>query len=455
MQKKKGISLIVLIITIIIMIILASAVVITFNNSGIINKANESVELSNLNEIKQIASLAWSEAYIDNMHIKDGNTRLAKLEEAVNKSLENIDTSGYNIIVDDNGVTITLKEKVDKIEAGLYDARGKLLASWDDLINKYGVDFYSYRNRPSENPSTLLGNVINSNEELKTAFEFRIPEEYTTIKRYAFYECRTLSRIIIPESVITIEQEAFVNCSALIEVCNKSSLNIVVGEDTYGRVARNAKIVTTYESQTKLKVLGDFVFYDDDINVALVRYIGNSSQISLPMYEKKYAIYTNAFYNDTNLTNVVIPDSVTDIGNYAFSGCTSLESINIPDSVTSIGLNAFNKCRSLTSINLPKGVTKIAGWLFADCESLKEVNLPQEITEIHTCAFYGCKSLTNINIPQTVTSIRGQAFDQCNSLTTITFEGTVEQWNVIEKNSNWADDILATEVICTDGTVML
>ena len=88
--------------------------------------------------------------------------------------------------------------------------------------------------------------------------------------------------------------------------------------------------------------------------------------------------------------NYIIPNSVTNIGNAAFSGCSSLTKINIPNSVTNIGYNAFYDCRSLTKINIPNGVTNIGGY-----------------------AFYNCRSLTNINIPDGVTNIRDNAFSDC------------------------------------------
>ncbi len=80
-----------------------------------------------------------------------------------------------------------------------------------------------------------------------------------------------------------------------------------------------------------------------------------------------------AFYNYSNLTNVVIPDSVTSIGRYAFQGCSNLTNVVIPDSVTSIGEYAFESCSSLTSIVIPDSVTSIGGWAFWNCSSLTDV----------------------------------------------------------------------------------
>ena len=105
MQKKKAVSLIVLVITIIVMIILEGVIVLTLNNSGIIEEAQDAVDKTNLNEVQTLASLKWAEAYMD------GNTTQSALETEVLKRLneEKIDLTSYEIIVTDEGVKVALK----------------------------------------------------------------------------------------------------------------------------------------------------------------------------------------------------------------------------------------------------------------------------------------------------------------------------------------------------------
>ena len=143
------------------------------------------------------------------------------------------------------------------------------------------------------------------------------------------------------------------------------------------------------------------------------------------------------FYSYPNLRTIVIPESVTSIGDYAFYQCTSLTSITIPEGVTSIGGSAFNSCTSLTSITIPNSVTSISEGAFNSCSSLTSITIPSSVTSIGENAFYRCSRLTSITIPSSVTSIGGYTFLDCTSLKTINYTGTEEQWNAISKGTDW------------------
>ena len=132
-----------------------------------------------------------------------------------------------------------------------------------------------------------------------------------------------------------------------------------------------------------------------------------------------------AFAGCKLLTKIDIPDSVTNIGDKAFLRCTLLIKINIPDSVTNIGDKVFGYCTLLTKINIPDSVTNIGDWTFSRCTFLTKINIPDSVTNIGNHAFHDCKSLTSIKIPNSVTNIGDHAFYNCESLTKINIPNSV------------------------------
>ena len=143
-----------------------------------------------------------------------------------------------------------------------------------------------------------------------------------------------------------------------------------------------------------------------------------------------------AFYSCTNLTNIIIPDSVTIIGRGAFLGSESLKTITIPDKIKSIADDTFSNCRSLTSITIPENVTSIGKFAFSDCTNLTSITIPDSVTSIGRGAFTRCTNLTSITIPNSVTSIGFGVIYACNSLTAVTFLGHApEVENAIFRNA--------------------
>ena len=174
----------------------------------------------------------------------------------------------------------------------------------------------------------------------------------------------------------------------------------------------------TYSIRKGTKIICDWAF-------GWSKFIGCRSLTSLVIPDSVTNIGDYAFSGCRSLTDIVIPDSVTNIGDYAFWNCRSLTNIVIPNSVTSIGDNAFEYCFSLSNLIIPDGVTSIGDGAFVGCTSLSSVVIPDSVSCIGNNAFWGCESLTDIVIPNSVTSIGESAFYECSSLTEVVIPDSV------------------------------
>ena len=136
--------------------------------------------------------------------------------------------------------------------------------------------------------------------------------------------------------------------------------------------------------------------------------------------------------------NITIPNSVKNIGKGAFAYCKNLTNVTIPNGVTSINYDTFGFCSSLTNITIPNSVTSIDNYAFSYCYSLKNITIPNSVTSIGWCTFEHCSSLTNITIPNSATSIGDSAFRYCYSLKNITIPNSVTSidWSTFEHCSS-------------------
>ena len=134
-------------------------------------------------------------------------------------------------------------------------------------------------------------------------------------------------------------------------------------------------------------------------------------------------ICPNAFGNNHNLTNVVIPSTVKTIGEYAFHDCVNLKNVSIPQS-SILGMGVFSSCISLQGINFP-AMDYIPQQLFSNCKSLTSVEIPESVVGIGYYAFRGCKSLTEINFPPYLKEIQYNALSDCTKLKNISLPNTL------------------------------
>ncbi|MBQ4562152.1 MAG: leucine-rich repeat domain-containing protein, partial [Clostridia bacterium] len=142
--------------------------------------------------------------------------------------------------------------------------------------------------------------------------------------------------------------------------------------------------------------------FNDTTGVLKIEGTGDMYNYSYESYNSSYRTTAPWKTYISYIKSVVISDSVTSIGNRAFSDCTSLTSVTIGNSVTSIGDIVFADCTSLTSVTIPDSVTSIGSSAFSSCTSLTSVTIPDSVTSIDDSAFYNCTSLTSVTIPDSV-----------------------------------------------------
>ncbi len=285
--------------------------------------------------------------------------------------------------------------------------------SGDNAVVTY-YEYKSYRNL-----NAYAGDVVIPDSVIYGGKTYSV----TSIGNYAFYYCTGLTSITIPNSVTSIGNYAFSDCTSLTSITIPNSVTSI-GGDTF----RNCSSLTSTTIPNSVTSIDNCAF------------TGCSSLTSITIPNSVTSIGYEAFYGCTSLTSITIPNSVTSIGEGAFYGCSSLTKVIVPDISAWCGIsfsdsysNPLNYAKhifsddetEITDLTIPNSVTSIGDYSFYNCTSLTSITIPNSVTSIGGSAFYGCSGLTSVTIPNSVTSIGGSAFLNCSGLTSITIPNSV------------------------------
>ncbi|MBQ9070206.1 MAG: leucine-rich repeat protein [Clostridia bacterium] len=214
-----------------------------------------------------------------------------------------------------------------------------------------------------------------------------LPDSVKTIGAGAFDGCTNLVNFTLPASVETIGEAAFRNCSSLeaVEIGEKVE---AIGNFAFDGCSALESVV--FDENCAIKALGE----DPEVESAIFR--GTTALESITLPDSVATIGANIF-EDSGLSAVSLPATLTAVSNYAFSGCVNLAEVSIPSTVASIGDFAFENCSGLVEARIASGVETIGTGVFSNCTELETVNIPASVMNITGNPFINCPSLVNFN----------------------------------------------------------
>ena len=257
------------------------------------------------------------------------------------------------------------------------------------------------------------------------ADSYTIKQGTLCVADHAFIYCETLTNIEIPASVTSVGGAFREGCDAL--------ENIIVSESNPVYSSQNGILFNKNKTEiihVPVAIKGELVIPDSVTSIGDFVFDGRSGltgELMIP--DSVTSIGVAAFRNCRGLAGeLIIPAGVTSLANSVFSGCTGLTGkLIIPDGMTSIGSWAFEGCSGLTGeLIIPNRVKYIGEQAFRDCYGLTgELIIPNSVMSIGWMTFYNCSGLTSIEIPDSVTSIGSSAFSGCSRLTSIEIPASV------------------------------
>lgn len=302
------------------------------------------------------------------------------------------------------------------------------------IINQYNTirdreELTQLINKHSEDTFTALVNDSEFSFENSNVWEATINKNVKYLPKNAFKNCKELTMISIPYDC-EVDKTTFEGCYNLstVEVSGTDNEEVKAKvkekiENSILGIGEKAKIASYTDKASDEAILTDDIFEVKDGIITKLNITDEDKaqlkKINVPNYiddKKIEGIGSDLFNGCSELTSVILPDTITSIGSGAFVGCSNLTEVNIPEKVTEIENAVFSGCTNLSKITLPSSITKIGSWAFLNCCKLEEINIPEKVTQIGDMSFINCWNLKNINLPDTITSIGASAFENCVSV---------------------------------------
>ncbi len=334
----------------------------------------------------------------------------------------------WSNVIDKNVESAVIPEGVTTIEAGaFYNAAGLVDLIIPESVTNFGHNDNGLtpfsnslwlENKREEDPLVIVNNIVIDGQKCTRSVD--IPDGVTEILDSAFYYCTTITDVSLPKSLEKIDSRAFYGCSRL------NSVDIPDNVRSIGDNAFNGCTAITDVSLPKsLEEIGGYAFFE----------CSGLNSVVIPDSVRSIGEY--AFNSCKALEDVTFPNNIVEMGGYIFNATPWLDNkreedplvivngnlidaqwckgnVVVPDSVKSIAEYAFSQpgWSAITSVELPDGIKKVPDYLFWGSYSLENVVIPDSVTEIGSFAFSKC-ALKSIKIPESVTEIGSYAFSWC------------------------------------------
>ena len=408
-KDKKGITLIALVVTIIVLLILAGiSIMMLTGQNGILNRAGEAKEKTGVAQIDENVKLAVADALTKGT----GSITRDNLEEALNKY---VGEGNYNLEDDSDGWIISAGGKKYHVsstggitednnggngEISISDIYSELGITEDDIASE---DLFEY-------------NIIDENA--KTAEITGIKEQYcvsvkTKEDGYTEYygiseELTNNGTIVVPYKYVNEEGKEYTIVKACVNSSCRSYNSSWDRYEMYDVLPNNIK--TLIFPNTIYEITGGEHQSNITTNETLTKVV-------LPNKLKKIGGFSNCI----TLSNIELPDTITEIENGAFYS-TAIENIKLPNNIEKIGYGAFASTK-IKEVDIPKGIKELGSSAFST-KYIEKLDLPDCVTQIGDYEFFNCSALKEITIPSNVTTIGEKAFEGDSELKKVTMKST-------------------------------